>query len=275
MTEQLRVAITGAAGRMGAALVSAFREAPGTRVVAATERPGSPAIGQDAGVRAGGGALGVLISRDLAAVLSGVDVVVDFTAPAASVQHASTCADRGVPLVVGTTGMDASGRDAIARAAGRIPVVFAPNMSIGVNVLFSLAGQVARLLGDGYDAEIVETHHRYKKDAPSGTAVRLADVIAEARSFDRARDIVRSRDGQIGERPARAVGVQALRGGDVVGDHTVFFLGEGERIELTHRATSRANFAQGAVRAARWVVRQTPGLYDMQDVLGLRAGKGS
>ena len=275
MTDRLRLGITGAAGRMGAALIAAVHETGDILVTAATERADSPRLGQDMGLITGSSRSGVLLTADLASVLGDVDVVIDFTAPDATLRHAALCAERGKSIVIGTTGLSATARDTIAGLAQQVPVVLAPNMSVGVNLLFKLVLEAARTLGDDYDVEIVETHHRLKKDAPSGTALRLAEVAAEALGLDRERDLVRTRDGQVGERPRRTIGVQALRGGDVVGDHTVFFLGQGERLELTHKATSRGNFAQGALRAARWVVRQPPGVYDMQDVLGLRAASGS
>jgi 4-hydroxy-tetrahydrodipicolinate reductase len=196
--------------------------------------------------------------------------MVDFTSFEASVAHAEVCARQGVALVVGSTGFTPEAKARMAEAAKRIPIVLSPNMSVGVNVLFALVREAARILGDAYDVEIVEMHHKKKKDAPSGTAVRLAEVAAEALGRDPARDLAYARHGMIGERPAREIGVQTLRGGDVVGDHTVLFAGEGERLELIHRATSRDQFARGAVRALRWIVGKPAGLYDMADVLGLR-----
>ncbi len=247
-----RVVVTGAQGRMGGQILRAVRAEPGLQIVGATERPGFPA-GLDAGVAAGLGAIGVAVTSDLADVLSrGADVVVDFTSHEASAAHAALCAKAGVALVIGSTGFTPETRARVAEAARRIAIVQSPNMSVGVNVVFALVREAARALGDAYDVEIVEMHHNKKKDAPSGTAMRL---------------------GMVGERPRREIGVQALRGGDVVGDHTVFFVGEGERVEVIHRATSREQFARGAVRAARWVVGKPAGLYDMADVLGLkRAG---
>jgi 4-hydroxy-tetrahydrodipicolinate reductase len=196
--------------------------------------------------------------------------VVDFTAFEVSARHAEVCAGRGVALVIGSTGFTAEARARVSEAARKVPLVLSPNMSVGVNVLFSLVEQAARVLGDAYDVEIVEMHHKMKKDAPSGTAVRLAEVAAGALGRDPRKDLAYARHGMIGERPPRQIGVQTLRGGDVVGEHTVFFAGQGERLELTHRATSREQFARGALRAAAWVVGRPPGLYDMQDVLGLR-----
>jgi 4-hydroxy-tetrahydrodipicolinate reductase len=275
VAERIRVAITGATGRMGAILVATVRSSADFLFTGATERPDSPALGRDAGLVVGTGPSGVTLTADFDAALSKAEVVIDFTSPSASVAHAAQCASRHVPLVIGSTGLSPADRAAVANASRSIPIVVAPNMSVGVNLLFSLVSEVSRTLGESYDVEIVETHHRLKKDAPSGTAVRLAEIAAEALGIDASKDVVRSRDGQIGERPRRSVGVQTLRGGDVVGDHTVLFLGDGERLELTHRATSRTNFAQGALRAGRWIIRQQPGLYDMQDVLGLRPARSS
>ncbi len=266
----IRVVVAGAAGRMGGHILRMVRAEPGMEIAGATERAGF-AQGVDAGVAAGVGAIGVPIVTSLDDALArGADALVDFTSFEASAAHAEVCARRGVAHVIGSTGFTREARTRVQAAATRVPVVLSPNMSVGVNVLFALVAEAARILGDGYDVEIVELHHRKKKDAPSGTALRLAEVAAEALRRDPARDLAFARHGMIGERPAREIGVQTLRGGDVVGEHTVFFAGEGERLELTHRATSRDQFASGAVRAARWVQGRPPGLYDMADVLGLR-----
>ena len=261
--ERLNIVITGAGGRMGATLIAAVRASTDLAVSGATERKGSELLGRDI-------VPGVSVVDRLDEALSGARAVIDFTGPEASLLHARVCADHQVPLVLGTTGLSPTQKAEIAERAKVVPIVMAPNMSVGVNVLFKLAGEIARVLGDDYDVEIVETHHRLKKDAPSGTALRLAESVAEGLGLDPQRDVVKSRDGLIGERPRRVIGLQTLRGGDVVGDHTVLYLGDGERVELTHKATSRGNFASGALRAARWVVGQPPGLYDMLDVLGLR-----
>ena len=206
---------------------------------------------------------------DLGRVLDAAraQVVIDFTSAEASVAHARACAERGVGLVIGSTGFTPEARAEVARHAASIPVVLAPNTSVGVNVVIRMAAELARVLGEGYDVEVLEAHHRMKKDAPSGTALKLAEVLAAALGRGE-EDLTFARHGQVGARPRREIGVQTLRGGDVVGEHTVFFYGEGERIELTHRATSRDQFGLGALRAARWVAGRAPGLYDMADVLG-------
>jgi 4-hydroxy-tetrahydrodipicolinate reductase len=264
------VVVTGAAGRMGREIIRLVREAKGLALSGAVERPG-PAVGQDVGTATGlGEAVGVTVKDDLAAALSGAHAVIDFTSFEASVRHAELCADRGVALVVGSTGFTPEARAKVEAAARRIPVVLSPNMSMGVNVMFELVRQAARAL-PGFDVEIVELHHKHKRDAPSGTAVRLGEVAAEALGRAPADALCFSRHGIMGERPPWQIGVQTLRGGDVVGEHTVLYCGDGERLEITHRATSRAQFAAGAVRAAAWLAGKAPGLYDMADVLGLRS----
>ncbi|MBK8481424.1 MAG: 4-hydroxy-tetrahydrodipicolinate reductase [Proteobacteria bacterium] len=266
------VAIVGCGGRMGQALLRALDGAPELRLVAAVEVAGAPTLGQDAAMTAGLPPCGVLVADDLGAALARCDVVIDFSAPAASLLTAEAVARRGtaVALVTGTTGLDADQRRALREAATRSAIVHAPNMSVGVNVLLRLAADAARLLGPDFDLEIVEAHHRHKQDAPSGTAARLAEVLAAATADqgplgERA---CHGRHGLASRRP-REIGIHALRGGDIVGDHTVLYCADGERIELTHRASSRQTFAQGALRAARWVAGRPAGLYDMQDVLGL------
>ncbi len=266
-----RIVVTGVAGRMGHEIARRIRATEGLSLAGAVEQPG-PAVGQDAGVVAGLGApIGVTVQGALADALPGADVVIDFTGPEASAAHAELCAERGVAIVVGSTGFTPEARARVEAAARRIPVVLSPNMSVGVNVLFELVRQAARLLGDGYDIEIVELHHKHKRDAPSGTAVRLGEVAAEALGRAPAESLCFARQGITGERPPWQIGVQTLRGGDAVGEHTVMFVGEGERIELVHRATSRSQFAAGAVRAAVWIAGKPAGLYDMADVLGLRS----
>ncbi len=266
-----RVVVAGALGRMGGQLIRMLRNLPaeeGLVLAGATERAGFPA-GLDAGTAAGGTPLGIPVEASLEAALSrGADVLVDFTSFEASAAHASVCAACGVAAVVGSTGFTSEARARVEAAASQVPIVLSPNMSLGVNVLLSLVARAARALGEGYDVELVELHHRKKKDAPSGTALRLAEVAAGVLGRSSG-DLRLARQGMVGERPAREIGVQTLRGGDVVGEHTVLFVGEGERLELTHRATSRDGFAAGALRAAKWVVGRSPALYDMADVLGL------
>jgi 4-hydroxy-tetrahydrodipicolinate reductase len=265
----IRVAVLGIGGRMGGRIATAVRAEPQLRLAAATERPDSPQIGRDAGIVAGTGEAGVPVSPSIEEALSrGVDVAIDFTAAEAALKHAKACARAKVALVIGTTGFSPAQKAELADAAKEIPLVLSPNMSVGVNVLFRLVADAARALGPAYEVEIVEMHHRAKKDAPSGTALKLAEAAAGGLDLDLQKAGVYSRHGDTGERRAGTIGIQALRGGDVVGDHTVYFLADGERIELTHRATSRDNFARGAIRAAKFVVGKPAGLYDLQDVLG-------
>jgi 4-hydroxy-tetrahydrodipicolinate reductase len=254
---------------MGSRILNALRAEDDFTVTGAFEKPESPQIGLDAGLLSGAGPLEVAVAAGIEKALErGADVVIDFTAPGASLHHAKVCAQKEVALVVGTTGFSAQAKAELAGYAQRIPVLMAPNMSVGVNVLFRLVADAARALGKGYEVEIVEMHHRAKKDAPSGTALRLAEVAADAVGLDPQQACVYERHGDIGARKPGTIGVQTLRGGDVVGEHTVYFIADGERLELSHRATSRDNFARGAVRAARWLAGRKPGLYDMQDVLG-------
>lgn len=269
MAHTLDLVIVGAAGRMGRALLLASAAQADLRLTAAVVRPGHPLVGQDVGSPVGL-ALGVTATSDLDAALALADVVVEFTGPEGCAEVARAAAAAGVPLVSGTTGLDASARAVLAEAARHVPVVHAPNMSVGVSVLTVLVERAARALGPGFDAEISEVHHRHKRDAPSGTALRLGEAVAEGRDQHLADHAVHVREGQTGPRPDHAIGFAVVRGGDVVGEHTVHFLGDGERLELTHRAERRDNFAQGALRAARWLPDQAPGLYGMRDVLGLR-----
>jgi 4-hydroxy-tetrahydrodipicolinate reductase len=270
----VNVVVTGVAGRMGGQIVRMLRDAPELTLVGTVERPGYDGP-RDAGEAAGLPRIGVPVADDLRPLLDTVqaDVVIDFTSHEASVKNTAAAAAHGVAMVIGSTGFSAEEKARIGEQAARIPVVLSPNMSVGVNVMFALVEQAARVLGDAYDVEIVEMHHGKKKDAPSGTAVRLAEVAAEALHRDAARDVVYARHGMIGERSPREIGVMTLRGGDVVGEHTVFFVGQGERLEITHRATSRDQFARGALRAALWVKGRPPGHYDMHDVLGLRGAR--
>ncbi|HEY6907971.1 MAG TPA: 4-hydroxy-tetrahydrodipicolinate reductase [Myxococcales bacterium] len=259
----IRAVVAGAAGKMGSRVLAALRAEKDFAIAGAFERPDSEQVGHVIE--------GATVSPGIEQALAGgADVVIDFTAPAASVQNARACAERGVGLVIGTTGLSPAQKAELAAAARRIPLLIAPNMSVGVNVLFRLVAEAARALGSAYEVEIVEMHHRMKRDAPSGTALALADAAAGALGLDVRSASVYERHGETGARKAGSIGVQSLRGGDVVGDHTVYFLADGERLELTHRATSRDNFARGAVRAARFVAGRKPGLYDMQDVLGFR-----
>jgi 4-hydroxy-tetrahydrodipicolinate reductase len=264
----VRIAVIGAAGKMGRAIVRVIAETPGVLLAAAVERAGAPEQGQDAGTLAGLSPQGKLIEPHLPAA-GAADVWIDFSAPATAVTHARAAAAAEVAFVVGTTGLSAEDHAQIATVAHTTPVVLSPNMSVGVNVLLRLVSDAARTLGPGYDLEIVEAHHRLKKDAPSGTALRLAEALAEATGRDLGQTAVYARQGDTGARTASEIGIQTIRGGDVVGDHTVFFLGLGERIEITHRASSRETFARGAVRAAQWLHGRKAGLYDMRDVLGL------
>ncbi|MEK7816138.1 MAG: 4-hydroxy-tetrahydrodipicolinate reductase [Pseudomonadota bacterium] len=264
----INIAITGASGRMGRALVQAVSQNEGLRLTGATERAGSDAVGLDAGELAGTGRLGVAI-RDR---LDGLDfdVLVDFTRPEATLAHLEHCRRAGRRLVIGTTGFDDAGKKKIADAAKDIGIVFAPNMSVGVNLCFKLLETAARVLGDSVDVEITEAHHRYKADSPSGTALRMGEVVAKALNRDLKDCAVYGRHGLSGERPRSVIGFSTIRAGDIVGDHTVLFAGNGERVEITHKAESRLTFANGALRAARWLMNKKNGLYDMQDVLGLR-----
>lgn len=251
---------------MGSLLVRLVRDNPEFVLHGGTDKPGSAAISLDVGLAAKLAPLEVSTMDSLEPTLSRAKVVIDFTTPEASVAHARACAEAGVALVVGSTGFSPEAKAEMAEAAKKIPLVMAPNMSVGVNLVIEVAAQLARRLGEDFDVEVMETHHRMKKDAPSGTAMRLAEELARSLGRD-SDDICTSRVGNIGARPRKEIGVQTLRGGDVVGEHTVFFFGDGERVELTHRATSREQFGRGALRAAKWAVAQKPGLYDMTHVL--------
>ena len=266
----IKVAVTGAAGRMGGRIISLVTEAEGLEVAGAVEMAGHARIGEDAGYVAGCGNLGVNITASLEQAMAGSDVLIDFTWPEVTLANARVCAELGKAMVVGTTGLNPEQRAGIVRAGEKIPVVFAPNMSVGVNVCFKLLKDMAKTLGDGFDVEMVELHHNKKKDSPSGTAVRMGEIVAEALDRDYRQVANYHREGICGERTAEEIGMQTVRGGDIVGEHTVYFIGMGERIELTHRAMSRDMFARGAVRAAGWLGGKKAGLYDMQDVLGLK-----
>ena len=267
---EVRVAVAGAGGRMGRTLVQAITESQGLGLGAATERAGSALLGADAGELAGVGRLGVVLTADLASVLDDFDVLIDFTAPAATLDHLALCRTAGKRMVIGTTGLDADQRASIALAGAQIGIVFAPNMSIGVNLCFKLLDIAARVLGDEVDIEIIEAHHRHKVDAPSGTALRMGEVVAAALGRDLKEVAVYGREGQTGPRPRQTIGFETIRAGDVVGEHSVWFAAEGERVEIAHKASSRMTFARGAARAALWIGARERGLFDMQDVLGLR-----
>jgi len=258
---------------MGQALLETALAEPDVVLAGALDVPASPVLGRDAGERFGH-ATGVIVSADIPAAIAGADVLIDFTRPEGTLAHVAACARAGVAAVVGTTALSTADKGALADFGNAIPIVFAPNMSVGVTVLLRLVEEAAKLLGIGYDVEIVEMHHRHKIDAPSGTALLLGDAAAKALGRNLKSDGVFSRDGVTGERKPGTIGFAALRGGDVVGDHSVIFAGAGERVELTHKAGSRVNFAQGALRAARFVAAKraqgAKGLFDMQDVLGIR-----
>ncbi|MBK8163021.1 MAG: 4-hydroxy-tetrahydrodipicolinate reductase [Gammaproteobacteria bacterium] len=266
----IRIAVTGASGRMGRTLIEASHGHAGVRLAAAVDRPGSPALGRDAGELAGIGPIGVTVGADLAAVARDFDVLIDFTLPEVSVANAAVCRSAGRRMVIGTTGFTPGQRREIEQGASDIAVVLAPNMSIGVNLCFKLLDIAARVLGDEADIEIIEAHHRNKVDAPSGTALRMGEVVAAALGRDLARCAVYGREGHTGVRDRATIGFETIRAGDIVGEHRVMFAGVGERVEIMHTATSRYTFASGALRAAGWVMQRDAGLFDMQDVLGLR-----
>jgi 4-hydroxy-tetrahydrodipicolinate reductase len=266
--KQLKIAVAGASGRMGRMLIETVQAGDDTVLSGALDRAGSAGIGSDATAFLGAPSH-IVIASDLAAGLDGADILIDFTRPEATLAHLAYCATHGVKMVIGTTGFDQAGKDAIAAAAQKTAIVFAPNMSVGVNVTMKLLELAAKSFSHGYDIEIVEAHHRHKVDAPSGTALKMGEVIADAlgRKLD---DVaVYAREGVTGERDPSSIGFATIRGGDIVGDHTVLFAGIGERIEITHKSSSRATYAQGSLRAARFLAGKQTGLFTMQDVLGL------
>ena len=263
------ITITGAGGRMGQMLVRQIAKTPGARLVAAVEAPGGKALGRDAGEAAGLDASGVKITDDPAAAIGAGQVVIDFTVPAATVAHAGIAAAKGAAMVIGTTGLSPEQAGRIKAAAERVPIMWAANMSLGVNILLALVERTAALLDADYDIDILEMHHRHKIDAPSGTALALGHAAAAGRKIGLEEVWRKTRDGHTGARPAGEIGFATLRGGDEVGFHTVMYGGIGERLELTHRAFSREIYASGALKAAQWVQAQKPGLYSMKDVLGL------
>lgn len=268
MTE-LKVAIAGSAGRMGRALLEEILRAPDLRLAGALEQKAHSAVGKDAGLLAGA-PCAVAISDDVAQAISGCDVLVDFTRPEGTGANLAACRTRGVRMVIGTTGFSDAQKREIAEAARDIAIVMSPNFSVGVNVAFRLLEVAAGALGGAYDIEIVEAHHRHKVDAPSGTALRMGEVVARALKRDLKKSAVYGREGVTGERKPETIGFATVRGGDLVGEHTVMFIGAGERLEISHRASSRSNFAAGALRAARFVASKQNGLFDMADVLGLK-----
>ncbi len=265
----IKIAVCGAAGRMGQRIIVAAVEA-GCTISGALERPGHSQVGQDAGLVAGVGTLGIAISDDLNAVVEGCDVLIDFTTPKVSLKNLEVCGLKKKAIVIGSTGFTPDERLFAAELCKDIPCVLAPNMSVGVNVCFKILRDVAKTLGNDFDVEIVELHHNKKKDSPSGTAVRMGEVVAEALGRDYNQVANYHREGICGERTKDEIGMQTVRGGDIIGEHTVYFIGQGERIEISHRAMSRDMFSRGSVRAAKWIVGKQPGLYDMQDVLGLK-----
>jgi 4-hydroxy-tetrahydrodipicolinate reductase len=262
--------VVGAAGRMGRMIINAIQDSEGITCTGAVEIAGHPAVGKDAGVVAGLGELKVRIGDDLKSVIQKGAVVIDFTTAEASLGHMEIAAQVHKPMVVGSTGLSSQQMEKIRQLTTEFPCVLAPNMSVGVNLMYKIVEEMARILGDDYDCEIIEAHHRMKKDAPSGTALRLGEVVARGLGRRLEEVGVYGRKGLIGERSREEIGIQVIRAGDIVGEHTVIFGGMGERIEVTHRAHTRDTLARGAVRAAQWVVNQKPGLYDMGDVLGLK-----
>jgi 4-hydroxy-tetrahydrodipicolinate reductase len=263
-----RIAIAGASGRMGRMLIDAVLAAPDLQLSGALDVVGSAALGQDAGSQAGR-ACGVAITSDLRAGLAGADVLIDFTRPDGTMAHLALCRELGVRAVVGTTGFSDAQKAAIADHARQIAIMMAPNMSVGVNVVLRLLEQAAKALSQGYDIEVIEAHHRHKVDAPSGTALQMGEVLAAALGRSLADCAVYAREGHTGEREPSTIGFSSIRGGDIVGDHTVLFAGTGERIEISHKSSSRAAYAQGSLRAARFLAGKASGLFDMNDVLSL------
>ena len=265
-----RIAIAGAAGRMGKALIEATQKNSQAILAAAIVRPTSTLIGADAGEFGGVGKLDVKIIGDVAQAVDQFDVLIDFSSPTATLANIKICAANHKPIVVGTTGFNDAEKAELLSYQTQVPLLLSANFSTGVNLCFKLLDIAARVLGDEYDVEVYEAHHRHKVDSPSGTAMRMGEVLANALERDLKQVALYGREGQIGPRPREKIGFATVRGGDVVGDHTVMFMADGERVEITHKASSRLAFANGAVRAAVWLERQNPGLFDMQDVLGLR-----
>ena len=266
----VRAIVAGAAGRMGVRVIHMIQQSRDVELAAAFERPDHPSVGRDVGEAVGLGPLGMKMARSLEEVADSGEVLIDFTAPPCTMENLRVAASKGLSMVIGTTGITGDALKELKDLTQKLRCVMAPNMSVGVNVMFRLVGELAKLLGNDYDMEILEVHHRLKKDAPSGTAMRLAQILAEATKRALQEVAVYERKGMIGERTDREIGIQTWRAGDITGEHTVMFGGIGERLELIHRAHNRDNFARGALRAAVWVLNQPMGLYDMQDVLGLK-----
>ena len=266
---ELKIAIVGASGRMGRMLIEAVLKDGQAELVSAIDLPGTPVIGKDAGELVGM-PCGVPVTIDVEAGIAQADCLIDFSRPEGTLEHLAICRRHKVAIVIGTTGFAEAGKQTIADAAREIPVVFAPNMSVGVNVVFKLLDTASRILAEGYDIEIVEAHHKHKIDAPSGTALRMGEVVAQALGRDLETCAVYGREGVTGERDPSTIGFATVRGGDIVGDHTVMYCGTGERVEISHKAGSRMPYALGSLRAARFLASKTNGLFDMQDVLGLR-----
>lgn len=264
-----RIAVMGAAGRMGKTLIEAVQLVDSACLSAAIDRADSSLIGADVGELVAQGKMGVNLAGDLTAVLDQFDVLIDFTHPSVTLKNLEICRQAGKAMVIGTTGFSPTEKQLLADAGQQIPIVFAANFSVGVNLCLKLLDTAARVLGDDVDIEIIEAHHRHKVDAPSGTALRMGEVVANALGRDLQKVAVYGREGQTGARERDTIGFATVRAGDIVGDHTVLFAADGERVEITHKASSRMTFAKGAVRAAQWLQNRQPGLYDMQDVLGL------
>jgi 4-hydroxy-tetrahydrodipicolinate reductase len=266
----MRIALVGVSGRMGLCLIKAAALAENAELTVAVSRPESLAIGKDAGEMAGISTIGLPVGTDLIAVIDQFDVLIDFTRPDASMAYIEICRQAGKKVVIGTTGYSEAQKTAIAEAAKEIPIVIAPNFSVGVNLSLKLLEMTAKVMGDYTDIEVIEAHHRHKVDAPSGTALRMGEVVAAALGRDLKDCAIYGREGDTGARDPKTIGFSTIRAGDIVGEHTVMFADEGERVEITHKATSRMTFANGAVRAAIWLEGKSEGLYDMQDVLGLK-----
>jgi 4-hydroxy-tetrahydrodipicolinate reductase len=265
-----RLIVAGAAGKMGSRIAALAKDYPDLKLSGAFEKKGHEAVGKDVGEVIGIGKTGITLSDDMSKIIDNADVVISFTTPEASLEHLKTAALKKKAVVIGTTGFSKEGIQSVKELSQSIPVVMAPNMSVGVNLLFRVLGDIAKVLGDDYDIEIVESHHRLKKDAPSGTALKMAQVISESINRNLDEVAVYARKGIIGERTKKEIGIQTIRAGDIVGEHTVLFGGLGERIEITHKASSRDTFARGALKAAKWIYGKPAGLYDMMDVLGLK-----